>query len=138
MNEIPLNLPLRAADAAELGRLIFEHAEPMPLTAEMRNRLAARAAVLRFESVTPYFGSLVRDAVHPSTYYLAVDARPAAGAAVDRLRFAVCGCSHYEVGHFTAFGRFRATINATMARRSQLMRLQCPQGNQNLPARFHR
>jgi len=28
---------------------------------------------------------------------------PADGAAVDRLRFAVCGCSHYETGYFTAF-----------------------------------
>ena len=27
---------------------------------------------------------------------------PAAGADVDRLRFAVCGCSHYETGYFTA------------------------------------
>ncbi len=30
---------------------------------------------------------------------------PAEGAAVDRLRFAVCGCSHYETGHFTAYRR---------------------------------
>lgn len=30
---------------------------------------------------------------------------PAAGAPVDRLRFAVCGCSHYEMGHFTAYRR---------------------------------
>ena len=30
---------------------------------------------------------------------------PAAGAPVDRLRFAVCGCSHYETGYFTAFRR---------------------------------
>lgn len=30
---------------------------------------------------------------------------PAAGAAVDRLRFAVCGCGHYEVGYFTAYRR---------------------------------
>src|SRR6266511_470740 len=30
---------------------------------------------------------------------------PAAGGAVDRLRFAVCGCNHYEDGHFTAFRR---------------------------------
>ena len=30
---------------------------------------------------------------------------PALGAAVDRLRFAVCGCSHYETGYFTAFRR---------------------------------
>jgi alkaline phosphatase D len=28
---------------------------------------------------------------------------PAPGAVVDRLRFAVCGCSHFETGYFTAF-----------------------------------
>jgi alkaline phosphatase D len=28
---------------------------------------------------------------------------PPAGAAVDRLRFGVCGCNHYEDGYFTAF-----------------------------------
>ena len=32
----------------------------------------------------------------------------AAGAPVDRLRFAVCGCSHYETGYFTAFRRLAA------------------------------
>jgi len=30
---------------------------------------------------------------------------PAAGAAVDRIRFGVCGCSHYEHGYFTAYRR---------------------------------
>jgi alkaline phosphatase D len=30
---------------------------------------------------------------------------PAAGVAIERLRFAVCGCSHYETGYFTAFRR---------------------------------
>ena len=30
---------------------------------------------------------------------------PAAGAPVDRLRFGVCGCGHYETGYFTAYGR---------------------------------
>ena len=30
---------------------------------------------------------------------------PAEGAAVDRLRFGVCGCGHYETGYFTAYGR---------------------------------
>jgi alkaline phosphatase D len=30
---------------------------------------------------------------------------PAAGGPVDRLRFGVCGCSHYEAGYFTAFRR---------------------------------
>ena len=33
---------------------------------------------------------------------------PPAGAAVDRLRFAVCGCSHYETGYFTAYRRLAA------------------------------
>jgi alkaline phosphatase D len=28
---------------------------------------------------------------------------PAVGAAVDRLRFGVCGCNHFEQGHFTAY-----------------------------------
>jgi alkaline phosphatase D len=28
---------------------------------------------------------------------------PSVGARVDRIRFAVCGCSHYEMGYFTAF-----------------------------------
>ena len=30
---------------------------------------------------------------------------PAPGAAVTQLRFGVCGCSHYEAGHFTAYRR---------------------------------
>jgi alkaline phosphatase D len=33
---------------------------------------------------------------------------PAEGAPVDRLRFAVCGCSHYEAGYFTAYKRIAA------------------------------
>jgi hypothetical protein len=73
MTPIPLHLPLRPNEAAEIAALIFEHAERKPLTDELRNRLAARAAVLRLESVVPYFGSLARDPVHPSSYYLAVD-----------------------------------------------------------------
>jgi hypothetical protein len=71
---VPLDLPLRPSEAAELAILIFEQAERKPLNEEVRNRLVARAAVLRLETVTPYFGSLVRDPVHPSSYYLAVDA----------------------------------------------------------------
>jgi alkaline phosphatase D len=30
---------------------------------------------------------------------------PSVDAAVDRLRFAVCGCNHYETGYFTAYRR---------------------------------
>jgi hypothetical protein len=72
---VPLDLPLRPAEATEIAHLIFEHAERKPLTDELRNRLAGRAAVLKLQSVTPYFGSLERDPVHPSAYYLAVDAQ---------------------------------------------------------------
>ncbi len=33
---------------------------------------------------------------------------PPPGGTVDRLRFAVCGCSHFETGYFTAFKRIAA------------------------------
>ena len=73
MTPVPLELPLRPSEAAELANLIFDLAERKPLTDELRNRLAARAAALRLCSITPYLRSLVRDPVHPSAYYLAVD-----------------------------------------------------------------
>jgi len=73
MMPVPLELPLRADEAAELAALLFEHAERKPLTGELRDRLAARAAALKLESITAYFGSLSRDPLHPSSYYLAVD-----------------------------------------------------------------
>jgi len=70
---VPLDLPLRPAEAAEIANLIFDHAEGKPLTDEVRNRITSRAAALKLESITPYFGSLERDPVHPAAYYLAVD-----------------------------------------------------------------
>jgi hypothetical protein len=70
---VPLELPLRPSEAAELANLVFDQAERQPLTDELRNRLAARAAVLKLETLTPYFGSLERDPVHPGAYYLVVD-----------------------------------------------------------------
>ncbi len=73
MTPVPLDLPLRPSEAAELAGLIFETAEQKPLADDLRNRIAARAAALRLETIVPYFGSLVRDPVHHSTYYLAVD-----------------------------------------------------------------
>jgi len=70
---VPLDLPLRPSEAGELANLIFDHAERRPLSDDVRNRLAGRAAVLKLETITPYFGSLERDPVHPSAYYLVVD-----------------------------------------------------------------
>ena len=73
MTPDPIDLPVRLSEASELANLIFEHAEGKPLSDEMRTRLAGRAALLRMATVRPYFGSLSRDPVHPSSYYLSVD-----------------------------------------------------------------
>ncbi|HEY2017728.1 MAG TPA: hypothetical protein VGH38_29685, partial [Bryobacteraceae bacterium] len=73
MTPVPLELPLRPTEAAQLGNLILDQAERKPLTGEIRHRIASRAAAFRLETITPYFGSLERDPVHPSAYYLAVD-----------------------------------------------------------------
>jgi hypothetical protein len=73
VTSVPLELPLRPAEAAEVANLIFDHAEGKRLSDDLRNRLAARAAVLRFQTLTPFLGSLERDPVHHSVYYLAVD-----------------------------------------------------------------
>jgi hypothetical protein len=72
---VPLDLPLKASEAASLAEMIFSHVDGKPLTDEMRNRLAGRAAGLQLETIKPYFGSLAKDPVHPSSYYLAVDGR---------------------------------------------------------------
>ena len=56
-----------------MANLVFELAERRPLTDEVRNRIAARVAALQLESLTPLVGSLARDPVHHSTYYLVVD-----------------------------------------------------------------
>ena len=69
----PLSLPLRPSEANELANLVFELAERRPLTQEIRTRIASRAAVLKLETLHPHLGSLVRDPVHHSTYYVAVD-----------------------------------------------------------------
>jgi hypothetical protein len=71
---VPLELPLRPAEAAELANLVFDHAEGKHLSDDVRNRLAARAAALRLQTISTWFGSLERDPVHRSAYYLAVDA----------------------------------------------------------------
>ncbi len=85
MTSVPLELPLRPADAADLANLIFDHAEGKPLSSDVRNRLAARAAVLKFQTLSPFLGSLERDPVHHSVYYLAVDAATPDGASLPLL-----------------------------------------------------
>jgi hypothetical protein len=70
---VPLDLPIRPPEAAELARLIFQLAEGKRLSDDVRGRIASRATQLRMETVRPYFGSLAREPVHHGTYYLAAD-----------------------------------------------------------------
>ena len=74
MTPVPLDLPVRPPEVAELANLILDVAEGKPLSAEVRRRIAARGAALRLETIRPHFGSLSRDPVHHSSYYLAIDA----------------------------------------------------------------
>ena len=66
MTPVPLELPLRPAEAAELANLIFDHAEGKPLSDDVRNRLAARAAVLKLQTISVFPGSLERKPVRPA------------------------------------------------------------------------
>ena len=73
MTPVPLDLPLRPPEAAEVANLVFTLAERKPLNDEVRGRVASRLAAMRLESLRVYPGSLNRDPVHHSTYYLAAD-----------------------------------------------------------------
>jgi hypothetical protein len=77
MNPIPLVLPLRANEAAALADLVYSQLEGQPLTTDLRNRFAGRLPQLAIETFTPYPGSLARDPIHPSTYYMAIDTEAA-------------------------------------------------------------
>jgi hypothetical protein len=69
---VPFHLPVRTGEAGALARILYEHAT-RPLTDDLRNRLAVRAAALKLETIRPYFGSLERDPIHPEAFFLAVD-----------------------------------------------------------------
>ncbi|MEZ5402473.1 MAG: hypothetical protein R2729_22550 [Bryobacteraceae bacterium] len=73
MSTIPLELPLRASEAAALADAVFQQCEGRPLTDDLRRRLAARAASLELTSILPWWGSLQADPVHSTTFYLAAD-----------------------------------------------------------------
>lgn len=75
MTAVPLELPMKASEAAALADLIYQHAEGKPLTDELRTRLGGRASTLGLTSLHPFARSLQRDPVHLSTYYIAVESR---------------------------------------------------------------
>lgn len=74
MSMIPLVLPLKANEAAALADLVYQQLEGNALTPDLRNRFAGRLPQLALETFTPFPGSLARDPIHPSTYYIAIDA----------------------------------------------------------------
>jgi hypothetical protein len=69
------DLPLRLGDAATLAELLLNQpaaAQLKPLTDDFRSRIAARASSAAFESMKVHFGSIERDPVHPSAFYVCV------------------------------------------------------------------
>lgn len=75
MSPVPLVLPLKASEAAALADLVYRQLEGKPLTSDLRDRFAACVPQLGLETFTPLPGSLARDPVHSSTYYIAIDAQ---------------------------------------------------------------
>jgi hypothetical protein len=71
---VPLELPFRLSDAAALAELVTSNAGK--ITDDVRARLAARSGASEFPSLTPHWGSLATDPVHPSACYLVVEAHP--------------------------------------------------------------
>ncbi len=71
---VPIELPLKPSEAAALADVVFQFAENRPLNDELRNRLNGRLLALEFTSIAPFMGSLQKDPVHSSAYYIAVDA----------------------------------------------------------------
>jgi hypothetical protein len=73
LNPVPLELPIKASEAAALADLIFQHTGSKPLNDDVRARLSGRVAVLGLSSIRAYTGSLQRDPVQPGTFYIAAD-----------------------------------------------------------------
>ena len=68
------DLPLRLGDAASLASILLDlPVTPRPVTDDLRNRVAARAASQTFDSMRPAYASLERDPVHPAAYYICAD-----------------------------------------------------------------
>ena len=79
MSTVPIELPLKASEAAALADLIFQHLDARNLTDDIRNRLGARLPSLGLTNIQPFIGSLQKDPVHSSTYYIVVDAQSQQG-----------------------------------------------------------
>ncbi len=75
LSAVPLELPVRASEAAALAEVVFQMADGrQPLRDDLRNRITARVAGERFETLRVFPGSLAQDPVHAAAYLIAVDA----------------------------------------------------------------
>jgi hypothetical protein len=72
MQRVPLELPVKASEAIALADLVLEQVEGRVLTEDVRGRLAARSKALAPSSFIVFPGSLQKDPIHPSVFYIAV------------------------------------------------------------------
>jgi len=72
MHRVPLELPLKVSEAVALAGLILKEVEGRVLTSAVRGRFAGQSKTLPRSSFTVFPGSLQKDPIHPSVYYIAV------------------------------------------------------------------
>jgi len=75
MIQVPLTLPIRAAEGAALADLVFQVTGRSPMSEAARHQLAARLTSVNFESFVVKPWSLVADPGAPQTFYVAIDAK---------------------------------------------------------------
>jgi len=71
---------VRASEARALADLLLQQVEGRALTDDVRMRLAARTKSLRLSNLSVFAGSLQKDPIHPSVYYIAVGQPQHAGS----------------------------------------------------------
>jgi hypothetical protein len=69
-----MGMPVKPSEAAALADLVFQELETRSLNDETRGRIAARLGGLGLSAIQPHIGSLARDPLQGSAYYMAVDA----------------------------------------------------------------
>src|SRR5258708_25915213 len=79
---------VRASEAGALADLLLQQLEGRALTDDVRSRLAARIKGLGLSSFSVFAGSLQKDPIHPSVYYIAVG-KPAEVGSTTLLRIAL-------------------------------------------------
>ncbi len=75
MIQVPLTLPIRAAEGAALADLVFQVTGRLPMSEAARHQLAARLTSVNFESFVVKPWALVADPGAPQTFYVAIDAK---------------------------------------------------------------